>query len=78
VQAFLNLPKGGVTEIGTYNDAVLTEYFGENSPTAKSFLITSKIIFDYQQNHFLICRFLRTIECCCRATGWQSRRSVAA
>jgi hypothetical protein len=41
VRAFLNLPEGGVTEVGPYNDVVLTEYFGEYSPTAKSFLIPS-------------------------------------
>jgi hypothetical protein len=41
VQAFLDLPDGGVTEVGPYNDAVMTEYFGEYSSTAKSFLITS-------------------------------------
>jgi hypothetical protein len=27
-------------EVSTYNDVVLTEYFGEYSPTAKSFFIT--------------------------------------
>jgi hypothetical protein len=40
VRAFLDLPEGGTQEAGTYNDAMLTEYFGEYSPTAKSFLIT--------------------------------------
>jgi hypothetical protein len=40
VRAFLDLSEGGETEIGTYNDDVLTEYFGEYSPTAKSCLIT--------------------------------------
>jgi hypothetical protein len=40
VCTFLDLPEGGEAEVGTYNDAVLTEYFGEYSPTAKSFLIT--------------------------------------
>jgi hypothetical protein len=39
VHAFLDLPEGGEKEAGTYNDATLTEYFGEYSPTAKSFLI---------------------------------------
>jgi hypothetical protein len=40
VRAFLDLPDGGITEVGPYNDAVRTEYFGEYSSTAKSFLIT--------------------------------------
>jgi hypothetical protein len=40
VCAFLDLPEGDEKEAGTYKDAVLTEYFGEYSPTAKSFLIT--------------------------------------
>jgi hypothetical protein len=40
VRAFLDLPEGGKKEAGTYKDAVLTEHFGEYSPTAKSFLIT--------------------------------------
>jgi hypothetical protein len=40
VRAFLDLPECGQQEAGTYKDAVLTEYFGEYSPTAKSFLIT--------------------------------------
>jgi hypothetical protein len=39
VRAFLDLPKGGERSVGTYNDCTLTEYFGEFSPTAKSFLI---------------------------------------
>jgi hypothetical protein len=41
VRAFLDLPKGGISEIVPYTDAVLTEYFGEYLPTAKSFLISS-------------------------------------
>jgi hypothetical protein len=40
VRALLNLPECGEMEVGTYNDAVLTEYFEEYSPTTKSFLIT--------------------------------------
>jgi hypothetical protein len=40
VWAFLDLPNGGTTEVGLYNDVVMTEYFGEYSSTAKSFLIT--------------------------------------
>jgi hypothetical protein len=40
VRAVLDLPEGGSTEVGTYTDAVLMDYFGEYSPTAKSFLIT--------------------------------------
>jgi hypothetical protein len=40
VWAFLDLPDGGTTEVGLYNDAVMTEYFGEYSSTVKSFLIT--------------------------------------
>jgi hypothetical protein len=40
VRAFLELPEGGVTKVRPYNDAVMTEYFGEYSSTAKSFLIT--------------------------------------
>jgi hypothetical protein len=40
VRAVLDLPEGGRTEVGTYTDAVLMDYFGEYSPTAKSFLIT--------------------------------------
>jgi hypothetical protein len=40
VQAFLDLPDGGVTEVGPYKDAVVTNYFGEYSSSAKSFLIT--------------------------------------
>jgi hypothetical protein len=40
VRAFLDLPEGDETEIETYNNAVLTEYFDEYSPTAKSFFIT--------------------------------------
>jgi hypothetical protein len=42
VQAFLHLPDGGITEVGPYNDAVMTEYFGEYSSTTKSFLITGE------------------------------------
>jgi hypothetical protein len=42
VRAFLDLSEGGETEVGTYNDTVLMEYFGEYSPTAKSFLITGR------------------------------------
>jgi hypothetical protein len=42
VRAFLNLPDGGTTEVGLYNDAVMTEYFGEYSAMAKSFLITGE------------------------------------
>jgi hypothetical protein len=40
VHTFLDLPEGSEKEAGTYNDAILTKYFGEYSPTAKSFLIT--------------------------------------
>jgi hypothetical protein len=39
IRVFLNLPEGGSSDIGLYTDAVLTEYFGEYSMTAKSFLI---------------------------------------
>jgi hypothetical protein len=39
VQAFLDLPEGGGTEVGSY-DTVMTKYFGEYSSTAKSFLIS--------------------------------------
>jgi hypothetical protein len=42
VRAILDLPKGGAKEASTYNDATLTEYFGEYSPTAKSFLISGR------------------------------------
>jgi hypothetical protein len=41
VRAFLDLPDGGPTEVESYNDAVMTEYFGEYSSTAKSVLISS-------------------------------------
>jgi hypothetical protein len=41
VRAFLDLPEGGTTNIVPYSDAVLTQYFGEYSPTAKSFLIST-------------------------------------
>jgi hypothetical protein len=41
VRAFLDLSDGGTTEVGLYNDVVMTEYFGEFSSTSKSFLITS-------------------------------------
>jgi hypothetical protein len=40
VRAFLGLPDGGVTEVESYSDAVMTRYFGEYSSTAKSFLIS--------------------------------------
>jgi hypothetical protein len=40
VWAFLDMPEGGEKDVEPYRDAVLTEYFGEYSPTAKSFLIT--------------------------------------
>jgi hypothetical protein len=40
VRAFLDLLDGGATEVESYNDAVMTEYFGEYSSTAKSFLIS--------------------------------------
>jgi hypothetical protein len=40
VRAFLDLPDGGVTEVESYSDAVMTRYFGEYSSTAKSFLIS--------------------------------------
>jgi hypothetical protein len=40
VRAFLDLPAGGSSEIGLYNDVILTEYFGEYSLMAKSFLIS--------------------------------------
>jgi hypothetical protein len=40
MRAFLDLPEGGATEVGIYNDVVITEYFGEYSSTAKSFLIS--------------------------------------
>jgi hypothetical protein len=42
VRAFLDLPEGGEKEVSTYNDAMLTEYFEEYSPMAKSFLITGR------------------------------------
>jgi hypothetical protein len=42
VRAFQDLPEGGSTDIVPYTDAVLTQYFGEYSPTAKSFLISSR------------------------------------
>jgi hypothetical protein len=41
VQAFLDLSEGGSSDVRLYTDAVLTEYFGEYSSTAKSFLISS-------------------------------------
>jgi hypothetical protein len=41
MRAFLDLPEGGSPEIVPYTDAVLTQYFGEYSPMAKSFLISS-------------------------------------
>jgi hypothetical protein len=34
------MPEGGEKEVEPYSDAVLMQYFGEYSPTAKSFLIT--------------------------------------
>jgi hypothetical protein len=37
---YLDLPDGGVTEVESYSDAVMTRYFGEYSSTAKSFLIS--------------------------------------
>jgi hypothetical protein len=40
VRVFLDLPNGGVTEVESYSDAVMTRYFGEFSSTAKSFLIS--------------------------------------
>jgi hypothetical protein len=40
VRAYLDLPDGGVTEVESYSDAVMTRYFGEYSSTAKSFLIS--------------------------------------
>jgi hypothetical protein len=40
VWAFLDLPDGGVTEVESYNDAVMMRYFGEYSSMAKSFLIS--------------------------------------
>jgi hypothetical protein len=40
VRAFLDMPGAGEKEVEMYSDAVLTEYFGEYSPTSKSFLIT--------------------------------------
>jgi hypothetical protein len=40
VRAFLDLPDGGVTEVESYSDAVMTRYFGEYSSTAESFLIS--------------------------------------
>jgi hypothetical protein len=40
VWAFLDLPDGEATEVGIYNDAVMTAYFGEYLATAKSFLIS--------------------------------------
>jgi hypothetical protein len=40
VKAFLDLPEGSEKGVGRYEDSTLTEYFGEFSPTAKSFLIT--------------------------------------
>jgi hypothetical protein len=42
VRAFLDLPEGGSSDVGLYTDAVLTEYFGEYSLTAKSFLISGR------------------------------------
>jgi hypothetical protein len=41
IRAFLDLLEGGGTEVGTYNDAVLTKYFGEYSSMAKSVFITN-------------------------------------
>jgi hypothetical protein len=41
VRAFLDFPKDSSTDIVPYTDAVLTQYFGEYSPMAKSFLISS-------------------------------------
>jgi hypothetical protein len=41
VRAFLDLPEGGSTNIVPYTDAVLTQFFGEYSSTAKSFLLSS-------------------------------------
>jgi hypothetical protein len=40
VRAFLDLLDGGVTEVESYSDAVMTRYFGEYSSMAKSFLIS--------------------------------------
>jgi hypothetical protein len=40
VRVFLDLPEGGSTKVGTYNNDVLMESFGEYSPMAKSFFIT--------------------------------------
>jgi hypothetical protein len=41
VRVFLDLPEGGSTDIVPYIDVVLMQYFGEYSPMAKSFLISS-------------------------------------
>jgi hypothetical protein len=37
VRVFLDLPDGGVTEVESYSDAIMTRYFREYSSTAKSF-----------------------------------------
>jgi hypothetical protein len=42
VRAFLDLPEGGEKTVRTYDDSTLTEYFGDFSPTAKSFLISGR------------------------------------
>jgi hypothetical protein len=42
VRAFLDLPVGCEKTVRTYDDSTLTEYFGEFSPTAKSFLISGE------------------------------------
>jgi hypothetical protein len=40
VRAYLDLPDGGVTEVESYSDAVMTRYFREYSSTTKSFPIS--------------------------------------
>jgi hypothetical protein len=42
IQAFLNVEEGGEQEVEWYDDSILTEYFGEFSPTVKSFRVTGE------------------------------------
>jgi hypothetical protein len=41
IWAFLDLEEGGEKRVEMYEDSILTEYFGEYSPTAVSFGVTN-------------------------------------
>jgi hypothetical protein len=70
VHAFLDFPEGGEKEAGTYNDAILLEYFGEYSPTEKSFFITGGRSEAFKEYAAFCAQY-------CRVTRWLSRRFVA-